>query len=336
MKSKVSGCLVQLLILAGVILLFSAIAAKCFHKSDYVLGGDESGHRVGIVDVKGVIMGSDRIIADLRKLAGDTSIATIVIRIDSPGGAVGPSQGIYREIERVREQGKVVIAAMETVAASGGYYVASACNKIVAHAGSLTGSIGVITESPDVSEMAAWLKLKVNTIKSGPLKDTGSAFRPMTESDRSHLQSIVDDIYNVFVDDVAKGRKLDRESVVKVADGRVLTGRQAKEAGLVDKIGNFSDALELSLSLANLSGEPTPVHLRHRDTDLILDLLKGGVNSAAGYQTNSLVRDVIQKLGSSMRIVGSKNSNIDSDMSVYDLLRLSVGSPQITDRSMRR
>jgi protease-4 len=267
------------------ILLFGGIILVCFGFALVVLqsGGDssssEDGPRIGVVQVKGLITGSKKALDELRRFRKDESVKAIVVRIESPGGAVGPSQEIYREIEKTRAK-KPVIASLGSVAASGGYYIAAACEKIVAAPGTLTGSIGVITQTTNVSELLALAKVQLHTFVSGPLKDTGSPTRAMRDDEKQFLQGFVAEIYRQFLRDVAKGRKLAEAKVKPHADGRVLTGEQAKAAGLVDELGNFSDALALAGKLAKATGEPVPVYARERKS-LLAEILSESMDSAA-------------------------------------------------------
>jgi protease-4 len=170
-----------------------------------------------------------------------------------------------------------VVCSLGSVAASGGYYIASACDQIVASPGTVTGSIGVISEVPHVQKLLELAKVEVETIKSGALKDVGSPLRPMTAEERQFFQKFIDGVYEQFLDDVARARKLDKNELRKIADGRILTGQQALEAKLIDKLGNFEDALELALSLANEKGEPVPVFHKKAGRGLLSEMLRGTV-----------------------------------------------------------
>jgi protease-4 len=266
-----------ILLFGGLILLCFGFALAVLYKGDGS-SSDDGGPRIGIVTVKGVILGSKKQLEELRRWRKDETVKAIVVRIESPGGAVGPSQEIYREIERTRAK-KPVVASMGAAAASGGYYIAAACDRIVASPGTITGSIGVITTVTDVSQVLALAKIQTTTFVSGPLKDTGSALRPLREEDRRFLQGFVAEVYRQFVRDVAKGRKLAEAKVKPHADGRVLSGEQAKAAGLVDELGNFSDALAAAATLAKAKGEPVAVYPRERKS-LLAELLSESMESA--------------------------------------------------------
>lgn len=217
-----------------------------------------SDNKVAVVRLRGIIMDGAEIKRQLDKWAEDDSVKAIVLQISSPGGVVGPSQEIFMAVKKAAAK-KPVVASMGAVAASGGYYVAAACNKIVANPGTMTGSIGVIMMFSTTFELMDKIGLKAVVIKSGKFKDTGSPHRPFTDEDKRLLQDVVDDTYDQFLNDVAQGRGLPVEEVRKVADGRILTGRQAFKAKLVDKLGGFDDAVELAGRLGGISGKPKMV-----------------------------------------------------------------------------
>ena len=213
--------------------------------------------KVAIVRVEGPILDSQTTIEELKTFAEDPTVRAIVIRIDSPGGGVAPSQEIYNAVKRVRkESNKTVIASMGTVAASGGYYIAVATDRILANPGTLTGSIGVIMQMTNFQDLLEKVGVKNVVIKSGKFKDIGSPFRPMKEEDREILQSVMDDVHRQFIEAVADGRSLDSAEVELLADGRVFTGKQAKSILLVDDIGDLQDAIRLAGDLGGIKGEP--------------------------------------------------------------------------------
>lgn len=211
--------------------------------------------KIGVVEVFGAIVSASTTVRQIEKFAKDRSIKGIVIHIDSPGGAVAPSQEIYDALIRARKKKKVV-ASMATLAASGGYYIAVGADRIVANPGTITGSIGVIMGFADMRELMAKVGIKSIVIKSGQFKDIGTGAREFTEADRKVLQSVIDDVYLQFVEVVAKERNLDIEKVKKLADGRIYSGRQGKELGMVDELGGFKDAVKLLVNLAGLSDDP--------------------------------------------------------------------------------
>lgn len=199
--------------------------------------------RLGLVRIEGVIMDSESIIKQLRLFRMDHSVAGIILRVDSPGGATAPSQEIYQEIMRIKQAGKPLIVSMGNVAASGGYYVASPANRIFADPGTLTGSIGVIMSIPLYADLANKIGVQMRTYKAGKYKDIGNSFRQMSNNEEQILQSLLDDTHNQFISDVAEARGMNRDSIAAIADGRIFTGRQAIKFGLVDTLGGYQDAL---------------------------------------------------------------------------------------------
>jgi protease-4 len=212
------------------------------------------GVSVGVIKIHEVIMDSHRAMKELKEFEEDSSIKAIIVRIDSPGGAVGPSQEIHDAIKRVRKT-KPVVASFESVAASGGYYIAVAADRIVSNPGTLTGSIGVIMNMANLSELYKWAKVERYNIKSGKFKDVGADTRPMTPEERELVQNLIDNVYNQFLKAVADGRRLPVDSVKPYADGRVLSGEQAHQAGLVDKLGGLDVAIDLVKELAKIDAK---------------------------------------------------------------------------------
>ena len=241
--------------------------------------GTGQGPKIGVVELSGTITSSKDLIGQLHELRKDDSIKAIVLRINSPGGAVAPSQEIYRAVLRTKKDKKVV-CSMGTVAASGGYYVASACDKIYASPGTITGSIGVISEFPHVDGLMALARIDVDTIKSGALKDSGSPLREMTDSERKFFQRFVDGVYEQFLDDVSTARKIPKETLRPLADGRILTGKEALEHHLVDELGNLEDALDGAAQLAGAKGEPVPVFQKKPHESILGEMLRGAVRGA--------------------------------------------------------
>lgn len=219
--------------------------------------------KVGVVDVKGMITDSREIIQDIRRYRDDSAIKAIVLAIDSPGGAVGPSQEITREIQRTLPA-KKVIASLGAVAASGGYYIASAASGIMANPGTITGSIGVIMGYADFKGLLDKIGITPVVIKSGTYKDVGSPVRSMTDAERTLLQSFSDQIHRQFIAAVAEGRHLEYEKVAAVADGRILTGESAQALGLVDRLGNQQDAIEWAGQLGGITGKVSAVYAKDR------------------------------------------------------------------------
>lgn len=217
------------------------------------------GEKVAVVEVEGVIESSKETIERLIDFRDDDTIKAIVLRIDSPGGGVGPSQEIYEEVKKAAEI-KPLVVSMGSVAASGGYYIAAPAQRIVANPGTITGSIGVIMEFANFQELLDKIGLKSQVVKSGEHKDIGSPTRPMTEEDRRILQSLIDDVHQQFIAAVAEGRNLPPERARALADGRIFSGRQAQQYGLVDELGNLQDAVATAASLAGIEGEPKVVY----------------------------------------------------------------------------
>lgn len=230
--------------------------------------------KVAIVPIEGEIVDARETLELLHRYARNQTVKAVVVRINSPGGAIAPSQEIYSAIRKIRADGKPVIASLDSVAASGGYYIASACDPIVANSGTITGSIGVILQWFDMKELVSWAKLKPETITSGPLKDAGSPFRQLTDAERQYFQNVVTQLHTQFVRDVAEGRrnKLKPEEVARVADGRIFTGEQAVALKLVDRIGTIDDAVRAAGQAGGIEGEPARIWPRRREHGL-LDLL---------------------------------------------------------------
>ena len=233
----------------------------------YLSGGDSkvlslfSGDGVGVLQIEGAIDDSRFALAELRRFRQTPWIKAVVVRIDTPGGAVAPTQEIFQEIQRTKKK-KPFIASMGSIAASGGYYIASACDKIVANPGTMTGSIGVIMQLNNVEELMKKIGVKGVNVKSGANKDIGSPFQPLSQEGREILQSLVDNVHSQFVAAVAKGRGMDEARVRKLADGRIYSGAQAKELGLVDQFGTLDDAIELAAKRAGLEAEPAVYYSR--------------------------------------------------------------------------
>lgn len=221
--------------------------------------------RIGLIRVEGVILDSQTTIGELKRFSENPSIKAIVIRIDSPGGGVVPSQEIHDAVKRVRSKNnKAVIASMGSVAASGGYYIAAATDRIVANPGTLTGSIGVIMETANVEGLLQKIGVEGIVIKSGKYKDVGSPLRKMSADERGLLQAVMDDVHKQFIEAVAEGRSLELRAAQVLADGRIFTGRQAKEAKLVDELGDLEDAIQLAAEVVGIEGEPKVIEPRRR------------------------------------------------------------------------
>lgn len=237
-----------------VVLLLSLIIALTRESSSIGFGD-----KVAVVDIEGVITDSIEINEQIAALAKRDDVKVVVLRINSPGGGVAPSQEIYREVSKLRDIKKVVVS-MGAVAASGGYYIAAAADWIVANPGTITGSIGVIMEFVNIEGLFDKLGLKGNVIKSGKFKDVGSPLRDMEKEEREMLQGLIDDVHRQFVEAVAAGRSMELSEISKIADGRIILGEKALEIGLVDSLGNLSDAIDLAAELVGIEGEPTVIY----------------------------------------------------------------------------
>lgn len=247
------------------------------------------GEKVAILDVEGIIQTSRAFNQRLIELREDESVKAIVLRVDSPGGAVGPSQEIYTEVKRTARV-KPVVVSMGSVAASGGYYIAAPAQRILANPGTITGSIGVIMEFTNIEELLGKLGLKSQVVKSGEHKDLGSPTRPMSAQDRKIFQALIDDVHQQFTTAIAEGRKMDLNKVESLADGRVFSGNQALKAGLVDELGNLQDAIRVAGKLGGITGDPNVIYPSHKERKLLDYLLEQGavqfqraLQSEAGY-----------------------------------------------------
>ena len=254
--------------------LFIAVA---FQTDDYEgLNGD--GEKVGVVEITGLISEPKRIIRDIKRFRKDDSVKAIVIRIDSPGGVIAPTQEIYREIIKARATKKVV-ASMGAVAASGGYYIAAAADGIMANPGTITGSIGVIFGYTNLEELFKKIGLRAVVIKSGEYKDMGSPTREMRPGERRILQEFVERSHKQFIVDIAKGRKMDLSRVTDLADGRIFTGQEAQALGLLDRLGNLEDAIEWAGRLGGIEGDVIGVYPKDKAYPFLKYLLHSAVQS---------------------------------------------------------
>jgi protease-4 len=233
-----------------------------------------TGEKVAVINVEGIILDSKDVIEELKTYSKDSSIKAIVLRINSPGGAVAPAQEIYKEIQRVKRKKKIV-ASMGSVAASGGYYIACPADRIVANPGTLTGSIGVIMEIPNFEGLLKKIGVETQIIKSGKHKDIASVFKSLTPEEREILQSVLDDVHEQFIKAVSESRGIEYEEVKKLADGRIFTGKKAKELGLVDVLGNLQDAIKLAGELSGIKGEPQVITKKKRFS--LWDIISGEI-----------------------------------------------------------
>ena len=247
-------------------------------------GGSESGglgsfgDRIGVVDLDGVILSPQPVVGQLKKFGDDSSIKAIIIHVNSPGGGVAASEEIYREVKRIRdEKKKRIVVSIETVGASGAFYVASASNKIYADKGSIVGSIGVIAQWVNYGDLLKWAKLKDVVIKTGEFKDTGNPARDLTPSEQAYMQSLIDNMFGQFIQAVADGRKMKFDDVKSIANGKVWTGEQALSMKLIDQVGDFESVVNDTAKSVGIKGEPTLVR-PDRDRKTMLDLLTGDIS----------------------------------------------------------
>jgi protease-4 len=284
------------LVAAVSILLFISMISGSSESTETVVTG--SGEKIAVVDLKGVISSSEDVVRQVKKYREDRAIKAILLHIDSPGGGVVASQEMYEEVRKTRDGGKPVVVSMGSLAASGGYYVACGASRLVANRGTLTASIGVISEFLQLHDALAKLGIDVKTIKSGKLKDAGSPVRKMNEDDERYFQSLMDNVHQQFIAVVEKERKMSHEAVVALADGRVFTGEEAVSMGLVDTLGTFEDAVKITAMLGGIHGEPSIVKERKRQSWLIP--LLGDM----GETVKDLKQDVLDRPILSYRFAG--------------------------------
>ena len=237
------------LFLGGISLLFSAIISQS-HNGD--IFSKKQG--VGIIELNGLIVSSEQILKNLTSFRNDPNVKSIILRIDSPGGSVGAAQEIFKDVKRTNEV-KPVVASMGSLGASGGYYAALGAEKIIANPGTMTGSIGVIVKFPNLEGLFEKVGYKTEVVKSGAMKDVGAPNRPLSDKERALLQGLIDNVFNQFVKAVAESRGMPEETVKELADGRIFSGEQAFEAGLIDGLGNFTDAVSMAAELGGLDPE---------------------------------------------------------------------------------
>lgn len=259
--------LTAFLILIAICAFFFVLVFGLSHFGDqysFAWGGD----KIGLVKIEGTIMEAGPIIDKIIKFRKSKNVKAIILRINSPGGIVAPSQEIYQEVKKTCKE-KTVVVSVESIAASGGYYIACAADTIVANPGTLVGSIGVILQIENIEELLKKIGLKRKVIKSGKYKDIGSMTRSMTEEEEAILQSFSDDIYNQFIDAVVEGRDIEREEVLKLADGRIFTGAQAIKLRLIDKLGSLQDAISIAGEMVGIEGEPKVIYPKKKKPSIL-------------------------------------------------------------------
>jgi protease-4 len=254
---------------AGVLILFLVVAAALRGPEGAAVG---FGPRVAVVELEGLIVDVEDLLKDLRSHRDNPSVRAVVVRINSPGGVVGPTQEIHDALQRIRQAGKPVVASLGAVAASGGYYVAVGADRVYANPGTLTGSIGVIMQMANLESLMKKVGVDYVVIKAGPFKDLGNFSRPMTAEERRVLQALLDDVHGQFIQAVAAGRRLDRADVRRFADGRVFSGAQAKVLGMVDELGGLEEAINGAARMAGIEIPPRVVPPRRRLS--VFDLIR--------------------------------------------------------------
>jgi protease IV len=280
------------LFLVFVVVMFS-IMYYIFHddENEDVVSGTNG--TIALIELKEPIVSSENTVRLFKKYRQNSAVKAIVFRVESPGGGVAASQEIYEEVKKTRDGGKPVVVSMGAMAASGGYYVSCGANKIVANPGTITGSIGVISQFIHFNQLLDKIGVSSTTIKSGKLKDAGSPMRAATEEDKKYFQEMIDDVYGQFVGVVARERKLPVDEVKKLADGRVYTGKRAYELGLIDTLGTYEDAIVIAGALANIKG--TPATIREKKKEKLSDILFGNVkNEVVGLKNELLNNPLLQ------------------------------------------
>lgn len=278
-----------LIIIFGILISFTVfifiVFLSVFNESDTENVYAGSNGTVALVELQEPITNSENIVRQLKQYRESNSVAAIVLRIDSPGGSVAPSQEIFEEVKKTKKI-KPLVVSMGSVAASGGYYIALGADRIVANPGTVTGSIGVISQFIHYNDLLQKLGITSTTVKSGKLKDAGSPLRPSTKEDIAYFQEMIDDIYDQFVSSVAEERHLNKALVKKLADGRVFTGRRAYELRLIDTLGTYEDAITIAAKLAKIYGSPTVI--RERKKEKLSDMLFGSI----AQEVRSLRREI--------------------------------------------
>lgn len=282
MPERRSRTLLWILIGGGAFFLFVLAVFSLVYLSLHAGSSESSfsgfGDRIGVVDLDGVIISPEPVVGQLKKFGDDSSIKAIILHVNSPGGGVAASEEIYREVKRIRQdKKKQVVVSIETVGASGAYYIASASNKIYADNGSIVGSIGVIAEWVNYGDLLKWAKLKNVVFKTGEFKDTGNPARDLTPAEQAYMQSLIDNMFGQFVQAVADGRGMKFDDVKAIANGKVWTGEQALSLKLIDNLGDFQAAVKDTAKSVGISGEPTLVH-PEKDRKTLLDLMLGDIS----------------------------------------------------------
>jgi protease-4 len=284
MPERRSNLLLWLVVGGGGLLFFviSLLALALFFSSGTGPSFSLSSSQVAVIDLEGIIMDSKEFSQELKDFGGSPGVRAVVLRINSPGGGVAASQEMFEAVRKFRtETHKRVVVSMASVAASGGYYVACAADKIYANPGSITGSIGVIAEWYNYADLLKWAKLQDVVFKSGEFKDTGSPSRPLTDAEKAYFQNLIENMFGQFIKDVAASRRMSEADVRRLADGRVYTGREAKDNGLIDELGALQDAVAAAGKMAGIVGEPRIVTPPKKKIS-IFDILFGDARTVLG------------------------------------------------------
>lgn len=278
MRRGLAVVALAVVIYLGVVSLFLLAGSTAFRGPEGMGAG--FGPRVAVVELEGIILDVEDLLKDLKAYRENPLVRAVVLRINSPGGVVGPTQELHQAVLQVRKAGKPVVASLGAVAASGGYYVAVAADQIYANPGTLTGSIGVIMQLANVGELLKKVGVNYVVVKAGQFKDIGNLSRTMSPEERRVLQTLLDDVHGQFVVAVADGRKLNRNEVLRFADGRIFSGAQAKGLRMVDELGGFDDAVN---GAARLAGLPLPPHVMPPRRRLsFMELLRNQLGLARG------------------------------------------------------
>lgn len=292
------GILITMIVIAIIFVGFSIIFfAKMVSDTDRYdeITGRGNG-KIAVVDLDFTILSSESIVRQFKKFGEDKSIKAILLHVNTPGGGVAASQEMYEAIRKTRDNGKPVVVSVSSLGASGGYYAACGGNIIVANPGSLVGSIGVIMNLTNFKELAEKLGITENIIKSGELKDAGNPFRELNEKDKEYFQGIVNDSYDQFLDVVSKSRKIDKEKLKEYADGRVFTGRQAKDIGLIDSLGTYEDAVRITSRMAGIEGDPVIVKEKRKENifyKIVYSLTENDLRSVKNELKNEFLEQPI-------------------------------------------
>jgi protease IV len=285
MSDRRSHTALWIVIGGGAFLLYAFVVLSLIYMTLRANGNEGAGFsgfgdRIAVVDLEGIILSPQPVAGQLKHFADDSSVKAIILHVNSPGGGVAASEEIFREVKRVREEKKKpVVVSIETVGASGAYYISSAATKIYADQGSIVGSIGVIAQWVNYGDLLKWAKLKDVVLKTGEFKDTGNPARDLTPAEKAYMQSLIDNMYGQFVQAVATGRNLKVEDVKAIADGKVWTGQQALPMKLIDSTGDFEAAVKDTAKMVGISGEPTLVRPEKEKRMTLLDWILGGDSS---------------------------------------------------------